>query len=140
MFIRTGAGGDRPLVDRGQQATNGGPPIVPGEGPALYFARAGFAGIEVDGPLGGLRNTTGANEDFTTFNVANLPAMRDNIRESAVELDVIAHVGVALQLDTSDCPGAAATASFDASHVAIMGHRWARGSSRSRSRTSRCFA
>jgi hypothetical protein len=122
VFVRTGAGGDRPLVDRGQQAMTGGPPIIPGEGPALYFARAGFAGIEVDGPLGGLRNTTDANEDYTVFNVANLPAMRDNIRESAVELDVIAHVGVALQLDTNDCIGAGPTSTFDASHVAIMGH------------------
>jgi pimeloyl-ACP methyl ester carboxylesterase len=123
VFIRTGAGGDRPLVDRGQQATNGGPPIVPGEGPALYLARAGMAAIEVDGPLGGLRNTTNANEDFTTFNVANLGAMRDNIRESALELEVIAHVGVALEVDVSDCPssGGAAT-TFDAQHVALMGH------------------
>ncbi|HTR53459.1 MAG TPA: hypothetical protein VMJ10_22355, partial [Kofleriaceae bacterium] len=123
VFVRTGGGGDRPLVDRGQQATNGGPAIEPGEGPARYLARAGFAGIEVDGPLGGLRNTTQANEDFTTFNVANLGAMRDNIRESALELDVIAHVGVALQVDVSDCPSSGGTAThFDADHVVIMGH------------------
>ncbi len=122
VFIRTGAGGDRPVVDRGQQAVNGGPAIEPGEGPGRYLARAGFAAIEVDGPLGGLRNTTGGDEDFLTFNIVNLGAMRDNIRESAVELDVIAHVGIALQLDTSDCPGASTAATFDASHVAIMGH------------------
>jgi pimeloyl-ACP methyl ester carboxylesterase len=98
------------------------PPLEPGEGPARYFARAGFAGIEVDGPIGGLRNTTGGDEQFLVFNVGNISAMRDNIRESAMELDVIAHVGVGLQLDASACPGASATASFDATHVAIMGH------------------
>lgn len=122
VFIRTGAGGDRPLVDRGQQPGTGEPAIVPGEGPALYFARAGFAGIQVDGPLGGLRNTTDANEDFTIFNINNLGAMRDNIRESAVELDVIARVGVALQVATSDCQGAMTTSTFDGSHVGLMGH------------------
>ncbi len=122
VFIRTGAGGDRPLVDRGQQPGPNLPAIEPGEGPARYLARAGFAGIEVDGPLGGLRNTTDADEDFTIFNVQNLGAMRDNLRESAVELDVIAHVGVQLSLDTGDCTGASATSTFDATHVALMGH------------------
>ncbi|HEY1817079.1 MAG TPA: hypothetical protein VGG74_32250 [Kofleriaceae bacterium] len=122
VFVRTGGGGDRPLVDRGAQACDTCAPTVAGEGPALYLARAGFAGIEVDGPLGGLRDPSGDNEDFLVFNVQNLGAMRDNIRESAVELDVIAHVGIALQIDTSDCTGASATSTFDASHVALMGH------------------
>jgi hypothetical protein len=122
VFVRTGGGGDRPLVDRGQQPGEGLPALVPGEGPARYFARAGFAGIEVDGPLGGLRNTTDGDEQFLTFNIANLGALRDNVRESAVEIDVIAHVAIALELDTSACAGASTTATFDATHVAIMGH------------------
>ena len=122
VFVRTGGGGDRPLVDRGQQPAENAPALVPGEGPARYLARAGFAGIEVDGPLGGLRNLTGGDEQFLTFNIANLGALRDNVRESAVELDVIAHVGVALQIDVSACPGASPAATFDATHVAIMGH------------------
>jgi hypothetical protein len=123
VFVRTGGGGDRPLVDRGVQAAEGADAIEPGEGPARYLARAGFAGIEVDGPLGGLRNTSQGDEQFLTFNVGNLGAMRDNIRESAVELAVIAHVGVALHIDASACAGAGgANVGFDASHVAIMGH------------------
>ena len=123
VFVRTGGGGDRPLVDRGQRPTAGAPAIEPGEGPARYLARAGFAGIQVDGPLGGLRNTSGGDEQFLTFNVGNLGAMRDNIRQSAVELAVIAHVGVALRVDASACTGAGgANTGFDAGHVAIMGH------------------
>ena len=122
VFVRTGGGGDRPLVDRGQEPGHGLPPLIPGEGPARYLARAGFAGIEVDGPLGGLRNPTAGDEQFLTFNVANLGALRDNVRESALELDVIAHVGIALQVDSSSCPGASASARFDAAHVAIIGH------------------
>ncbi|HTJ43758.1 MAG TPA: hypothetical protein VL463_16745, partial [Kofleriaceae bacterium] len=128
VFVRTGGGGDRPLVDRGQETTHGGPPLEPGEGPARYLARAGFAGIEVDGPLGGLRNTTNGDEQFLTFNVTNLGAMRDNIRESALELQILAHVAVGLHMNATDCPAAGTTdpgsanVGFDAAHVAIMGH------------------
>jgi hypothetical protein len=123
-FIRTGAGGDRPLVDRGTEATNGGPSITPGTGPAYYFAHVGFAGASVDGPLGGLRNTTMENEDYTIFNVFNAPALRDNVRESAAELVLFAHIMAALRVDAGDCPGAtgAAPARFDATKVALMGH------------------
>ncbi len=58
VFVRTGGGGERPLVDRGTRAVAGGAAVTPGTGPALFFARAGYAGISLDGPLGGLRNTT----------------------------------------------------------------------------------
>jgi hypothetical protein len=127
LFIRTGAGGDRPLVDRGPQGVTNGPPLVPGTGPALYFAHAGFAGISPDGPLGGLRNTTNANEDFTIFNVFNAVALRDNVRESALELAMFAHVIPTISFDAITCAGAKTSSGstivkFDASHLALMGH------------------
>jgi hypothetical protein len=127
LFIRTGAGGDIPLVDRGPQGVTNGPPLAPGTGPAVYFARAGFAGVSFDGPLGGLRNTTNANEDFTIFNINNVLALRDNIRQSALELMLQAHVLPTLTLDVSDCPGAKTRfgvpqVTFDVTHLGIMGH------------------
>jgi hypothetical protein len=126
VFIRTGGGGDRPLVDRGVQGTSGGPPLVPGTGPALTFARAGFAGASVDGPLGGLRNTTGADEQFLIFNVQNPVALRDNLRESALELALFAHVLADLSIDVSSCPGTMTSSGtlsrFDAAHFGLMGH------------------
>lgn len=122
VFVRTGAGGNRPLVDRGVQAVNGGPPIVPGSGPAQEFAQVGYAGAQVDGPLGGLRNTTGGNEDFLIFNVLNVAALRDNVRESALELVVFSRAMDSVQIDTHDCPGAPALAKFDQSNRALMGH------------------
>jgi hypothetical protein len=121
-FVRTGAGGDRPLVDRGVQAKTGGPPIAPGTGPAQEFARVGYAGVQVDGPLGGLRNTTHGIEVFLVFNVANLAALRDNVRESALELVVLSRVLDGMQIDTHDCPGASAVAKFDPAKRALMGH------------------
>jgi hypothetical protein len=125
VLSRTGAGGNRPLVDRGAAATNGGPAIVPGSGPALYYAGAGYAGAEIDGPLGGLRNVTGGNEDYLIFNVGNPPALQDNIRQSAAELALEAHIMAQTTLDVSDCPGAVAPgnmAKFDPANMALMGH------------------
>jgi hypothetical protein len=122
VFVRQGGGGDRPLVDRGPQAMTGGPPITPGTGPALYFARAGFAGVQVDGPLGGLRNTTHADEQFLIFNVMNAAALRDNVRQSALELSLMARALPSLTFDASDCPGAATQVRYDVSHLALMGH------------------
>jgi hypothetical protein len=125
LFSRTGAGGDRPLVDRGVQAATGGPAITPGTGPALEFAREGFAGASVDGPLGGIRNVTNGNEDFLIFNVANLGALRDNVRQSAAELALQAHILDRLSVDVSNCPGAdtgGGPAHFDVSKLVLMGH------------------
>jgi hypothetical protein len=129
VFIRTGAGGNRPLVDRGRADTmtymEGGEAVTPGTGPALYFANEGFAGLQVDGPLGGLRNPMNLNEDYLIFNVANLPEMRDSIRESAVELDYFAHIAETLTIDASGCDGFSApggTAKFDMTHAGFMGH------------------
>jgi len=125
VFSRTGAGGNRPLVDRGVQPAEGQPAITPGTGPALEFARVGFAGISIDGPLGGLRNPTGDpnQEDFLIFNISNPGAIRDNIRESAMELALTAHILDSLTVDASACPTVAnASTKFDTSKLALMGH------------------
>ncbi len=127
VFIRTGGGGDRPLVDRGQHATAGGTAIIPGSGPALQFAKAGFAGAMVDGPHGGPRNVTKGDEQLLMFNMFNAAALRDNIRQSALEIVLLAHVLEALSFDATGCPGArtaagSAKVSFDVNKMALMGH------------------
>jgi hypothetical protein len=121
VFVRTGGGGDRPLVDRGPEDANN-VPLAPGTGPALQFARAGFAGISVDGPVVGRRNPTHADEQFLVYNIGNGTALRDNVRESALELMLLAHIVEGLSVDSSSCPGAAASAHFDLGHLALMGH------------------
>ena len=125
VFSRTGGGGERPLVDRGVQAMTGGAAITPGTGPAAYFARAGFAGSEIDGPHGGLRNITHADEQFLVFNFSNPTALRDNIRQSAAEIALQAHVLESVTIDVSGCAGASAPqnlAKLDVGMMAIMGH------------------
>jgi hypothetical protein len=122
VFSRTGGGGDRPLVDRGVRDANGNV-MLPGSGPALELARAGYAGASVDGPHGGLRNVTNGDEQLLVFNFQNPLALRDNVRQSALELALMPHVLDGVAIDVSDCPGATApddVARFDA--TAIMGH------------------
>jgi hypothetical protein len=123
VFVNTGGGGARPLVDRVPE----GPGHVPipgneGTGPALHLARAGFAGLSVDGPLDNGRNTTHGDEQFLVFNVTNGFALRDNVRQSALELALMAHLVDDLRVDASACPGAAPSARFDSKYLALMGH------------------
>jgi hypothetical protein len=126
VFIRTGGGGDRPLIDRGAQASESGPPIVPGSGPARTFARVGFAGVSVDGPHGGLRNITHADEQFLIFNIQNPVALRDNLRESAIEIVLVSELLDRVLVDISGCTGASTPdggrARFDTGKLALMGH------------------
>jgi hypothetical protein len=125
VFVRTGGGGDRPLVDRGPR-TEGGT-SEPGSGPAVHFARAGFVGVSVDGPLGGLRNLENWDEQFAIFNINNPQALRDTIRQSALELALLAHVLPELSIGASACPDLRTPSGdgvvrLDTSRLAIMGH------------------
>lgn len=122
-FIGTGAGGERGLVDRGVCSTEAFTVAdVPGSGPALEFARVGWAGVQIDGTLLGIRNTTGGNEDFLLFNVFNPAALRDNIRQSALEIALLPEALGTYTFDTSSCPGAPATFQMHPQHLALMGH------------------
>lgn len=122
MFVRTGGGGDRPLVDRGVRGVNGGPALEPGTGLARDFARVGVAGISWDGPHGGPRNVSMGDEQFLVYNFGNLRAMRDNVRQSALEAVLLADALDRISLDASGCEGAGETARFDATRVALFGH------------------
>lgn len=120
VMVRTGAGGDRAIVERGTWNAMRGP-IEPGEGPGRYFARAGFAGITVDGPLGGLRDR-GGEEQLIIFNPFNGRALRDNIRESALELVLMASIVDGLPIDASSCPGGPGKTTLSSSKLVIFGH------------------
>lgn len=126
VLIRTGAGGDRPLVDRGVRDASG-EPLSAGSGPAMEFARAGLAGVSVEGPHGGSRNVSGSDEQFLVFNIQNPIALRDNLRQSALELVLLARALDTMVLDASGCPDLGTpsgdgAARFDTAHTALMGH------------------
>lgn len=119
VYSRTGSGGDRSLVDKGTATADGR--LTRGSGPALEFARAGFAAVMVDGPHGGLRNPTGADEQFLVFNLDNPSAIRDNVRQSAAELILVAHALDGFVVDARGC-GGSKTARFDGERLALFGH------------------
>ena len=121
VYIRAGGGGEVPLADRGVHKAAGSD-SPPGTGPAMHFAAVGWAGVQVDGPLGGRRNSTASDEQFLIFNVTNPEALRDNIRQTAVELGALAQSLDQLSIDTSGCAGAGATASIDLKNLALWGH------------------
>lgn len=117
VFSRTGGGGDRPLIDRGIRAKAHGE-SVPGTGPARELAAVGIAGVMVDGPHGGLRNVTSGDEQFLMFNALNPWALRDNVRQSALELALLPAL-----LDTLAVNGCGGQpAALDADRLALMGH------------------
>lgn len=125
VFARTGGGGDRPLVDRGIRTT-AGEDTDAGTGYAATFARAGWAGIMFDGPLGGERNPTGGDEQFLVFDIDNPDALRDNLRQTAGELAAFADFVDDLAIRADDCPGAELPFGighrFDTGHLALFGH------------------
>ena len=94
----------------------------PGTGPALQFARAGFAGVQIDGPLGGLRNSTNGDEEFLIFNVLNPSALRDNVRQSAHRAVAAGARAAVADRRRARLPGRVGRAAFDAAHLALMGH------------------
>jgi hypothetical protein len=125
VFSRTGGGGDRPLVDRGRRATAGARD-VPGTGPARELAAMGLAALSIDGPNGGpLRNPSGGDEQFLVINVTNPVALRDNLRQSALELALALDVAARLSPSAEGCPGlvaAGGAARLDLTHPSLMGH------------------
>ena len=125
VFVRTGGGGDNPLVHRGVRGKDGNP-LKPGTGPAMNFAKAGIAAISVDGPHGGPRNVESKDEQFLMFNITNPPATRDNVRQSAFELTLLPRMIEKLSFAVSGCPGVKLgnekVIKFDTNKIGIMGH------------------
>ncbi len=124
VFIRTGAGPDRALVDR-VTVPNG----APGDGPALEFARAGYIGVQADGPHGGRRNAsgqTGTIEQLLLFNVLNPVTMRDNFRQSSLEIALLAEALPGFSIDLAQCPGVTTPGGgpvkVDGGTIALFGH------------------
>jgi hypothetical protein len=122
VVVQIGMGGDYPITDRGTSLGDDfSGPIVPGSGPALYFAQEGFAGVQLDSSVGGLRNPSGDSgvESINFFNFMNAAALRDNVRETAAELTLLPHL--LPDMHPPACAGGA-TVKLDTSHIAIMGH------------------
>jgi hypothetical protein len=126
VYVRTGAGTNTdPLVDRGPQL-GASCDQTACRGPAEVLQAVGFAGITIDGPLVGesrLEPGFADNEDFSIFNFLNPIAMRDNLRQSALEISLVPDILPRITFDLGDCAGAGpGTPTFDLGHLALLSH------------------
>ena len=90
------------------------------DGTAYHLAAAGVAAISIDAPAHGTRSG-GLDPQLTFFNIANVLAMRDNIRQGAVDLLVLERFVQAFDVAAEDSPTDAAIR-FDAERIFAMGH------------------
>lgn len=124
VLVRTGSGADRPLMERGPRDASGTSPR--GTGLGLQFAEAGFIGVSIEGPHGGSRNVSGGDEQFIVFNIQNVFALRDNLRQSALELALLVDTLPEIDLDPSLCPDVStvddAPVRIDGRSLALVGH------------------
>jgi hypothetical protein len=125
-LVRAGAGTfTDPLVDRGPTLGSACTETAC-RGPAEFIQSVGFAGITIDGPLVGesrLQPLLGENEDLSIFNFLNPLAMRDNLRQSALELTLLPQILAQLQIDTSTCDGVPpGPVRFDFGHLVLFSH------------------
>jgi predicted esterase len=90
-------------------------------GTAEHLAQAGVAMIGIDAPVHGTRRPAGVAPDLLFFNVTNVLAMRDNIRQGAVDLLVLERFVEAFALAAGDSPTGDALR-FDPERIFAMGH------------------
>ena len=124
--VRTGGGSATDtLVDRGP-LTRPTCRASACRGPAEELQSIGFAGLSIDGPLAGQsrKEPLELDEDLGVFDFLNPEALRDNIRESAVELALVPRIAAQIDLDLSECEGAGAGAGavLDPDHLALFSH------------------
>lgn len=88
---------------------------------ATALALKGIAVVSYDPTLHGPRDPTGANEDLTFFNLFNILAGRDNVRQGAVDCVVMTKM-IANGLEVPRSVTGGSPARFDASKIAFLGH------------------
>ncbi len=127
VFYVNGTGGlARQILDRGTVVGATAP--APGTGPAMRFARRGWAASGVAGPLNPERIGAAASMDgFVMYNFLNPVAMRDNFMQAVLEHVLFRRLVTELRIDPAGCDGVDASAAadgmvrFDPGHVVVMG-------------------
>lgn len=91
------------------------------DGTAFYLAAAGVAGIGIDAPVHGLRRPADVDPTLLFFNIQNVLALRDNVRQGAADLLVLERVVEALDVSAADSPTGEGIR-FDPARIFFMGH------------------
>jgi hypothetical protein len=97
----------------------------PGEGPAKHYAARGWGALGFPAPLNWDRHPDGDGGLLDFWNVANLGAFRDNIRQGIVDFSSLVPLATSLVLDASVCPLASSpsgTFHYDPAELLLHGH------------------
>ncbi|MGD8861950.1 MAG: alpha/beta hydrolase, partial [Myxococcales bacterium] len=91
------------------------------DGTAEQLAGVGVAAIGIDAPVHGQRRPAGTDPTLLFFNIGNVLALRDNIRQGAVDLLVLERFVEAFDLPAGTSPTGEAIR-FDPDAIFAMGH------------------
>ena len=127
VLYGTGAAGKpRQVVDRTETSMDPDAGLGPtGQGPALHFARRGVAALGFPPPLAWDRHPNGSGGTLDFWNVGNLGAFRDNVRQGILDFTTLIEVAKSVELDAALCPGAttsSGTFRYDPSRLLMYGH------------------
>lgn len=113
------------VLDRGTFTEQSADPEN-GRGPAHYLALSGIASLGFEASTVGPRHPTGSFEGIAFFNIQNLAAFRDNVRQAAVEFTVLARMAQTMEIELGDlCPDVQAAddrVTFDSERLLFWGH------------------
>lgn len=121
LLYSAGSGGRHTqFVDRGTFEEQ---ESLQGRGPALYLAASGIAALSIEAPLVGDRHPSESYTGLDFFNVNNVYAFRDNIRQAALDFTTLVRMAKTLQVDAQLCPGESGDPfTFDEQRLFFHGH------------------
>lgn len=90
-------------------------------GHAHHLAAAGVAMAGIDAPVHGRRKPADADPTFLFFNIQNLLALRDNVRQGAADLIVLKRFALSLDVPADESP-TGSPLMFDQDKLFYMGH------------------
>jgi hypothetical protein len=118
---------DGPVPDAGypvvlyHHGTGGDAASFVRDGTAEQLAQVGVASIGIDAPVHGQRRPAGVDPTLLFFNINNVLALRDNIRQGAVDLLVLERFVAAFDLPAGTSP-TGEPIRFDPDAIFAMGH------------------
>jgi hypothetical protein len=96
-----------------------------GQGPAKHYAARGVAALGFPAPLAWERHPDNQGGLLDFWNVGNLGAFRDNIRQGILDIATLVALVPSLSIDAALCPEASADGGvfrFDPDRVVLHGH------------------
>ncbi|MEZ4443577.1 MAG: hypothetical protein R3B72_31185 [Polyangiaceae bacterium] len=126
LYAAGAEGKARQVVDRTAESLNPDEGLgPPGLGPARIYGARGIGALGFPAPLTWDRNPANVGGLFDFWNVPNLGAFRDNLRQGILDFASLVPLVQSLELDASLCPEAqTASGSFhyDPSRILLQGH------------------